>query len=254
LLTTQAFREVAVDGLPARRLFRTGDLAVRRPDGNIQVLGRIDSQVKLRGFRIELEEIEAILRRAPTVANCAVAVRGAADDQRLVAYIVLQPGAALAGEKLSAHVAAHLPDYMVPASWVALDALPLTPNKKLDRKALPDPKPVSERPQRTIVAPSTPLETKLATIWSEVLKIDRIGIHENLFGLGADSLHIFRIAARMNEAELPLKARHLLHNPTIAQLAAVLETTASERAADANDGLPSLREFRGGARRTRRST
>jgi amino acid adenylation domain-containing protein len=247
-LTAAAFRQIAVGEGPARRLYRTGDLAVRRANGDIQLLGRADHQVKLRGFRIELEEIEAVLRRARGVADCAVAMRESGGEPLLVGYVVPQPGTTIVTDQVAAHVGAHLPDYMTPTAWVTLESMPLTANRKLDRNALPNPKPGAEvHAQRVVVPPRTRLEHTLAAIWREVLKVEEVGVHDNLFSLGASSLHIFRIAARMVDANLNLQGKHLLRHPTIAQLAALLDSP-SERPS----GLPSLREFRGGARRSAR--
>ncbi|HWY61339.1 MAG TPA: amino acid adenylation domain-containing protein [Rhizomicrobium sp.] len=252
-LTARAFREIALEDSAARRLYRTGDLALRRPNGDIQLLGRADTQVKVRGFRIELEEIEAVLRRADGVADCAVAVRDVHAEPQLVGYIVAQPGAKPAMDGLAAHVAAHLPEYMVPAVWVTLEKLPLTPNRKLDRKSLPGPG-ADSRLERDVVAPRTRLENSIAGIWRDVLKLEIIGVHDNLFSLGASSLHIFRIAARMIDANLNLQAKHLLHHPTIAQIATLIESAGIDGAPDKASTLPSLRDFRGGARRGKRTS
>jgi amino acid adenylation domain-containing protein len=253
-LTAAAFRQIAVDEGPARRLYRTGDLALRRANGDIQLLGRADHQLKLRGFRIELEEIEAVLRRARGVADCAVAMRESGGEPLLVGYVVAQPGTAVATDQLAAHVATHLPDYMTPTAWMTLDSMPLTANRKLDRKALPNPKPGTEaHAQRVVVPPRTRLEQTLAGIWRDVLKVEEVGVHDNLFSLGASSLHIFRIAARMIDANLNLQGKHLLRHPTIAQLAALLDSETAATPSEKPSGLPSLREFRGGARRSVRS-
>ena len=154
-LTASSFREIGLDEGPARRLYRTGDLAVRSQTGDIQLLGRADHQVKLRGFRIELEEIEAVLRRAPGVTDCAVALREVGGDPGLVGYVVARPGAKVVPDQLAAHVAAHLPEYMTPKSWMTLDALPQTANRKLDRKSLPNPSPQrqTQRTHRSAHAP-----------------------------------------------------------------------------------------------------
>ncbi|WP_395665188.1 amino acid adenylation domain-containing protein [Methylocella sp.] len=246
-LDVAAFVDVSPDGGAPQRLYRTGDLARRLPDGGIEVLGRADAQVKLRGFRIELEEIEAVMRGCPGVAACATAIRTQGQGTpRLVGYYVA--ASALPAPELSGFAAQRLPDYMVPAVWMRLDALPFTPNGKLDRKALPTPELGAAEDKRVVAAPRTELEQKLVDIWREVLQINEIGVDDNLFALGADSIHLFRIAARMMAQNLGLEARHLMRFPTIAELAAAAEAGAGE--ADrrpARDQAPSLSSFRRGA-------
>jgi amino acid adenylation domain-containing protein len=245
-LTGQAFREVLLEDAAPRRLYVTGDLARRLPDGTIQLLGRADQQVKLRGFRIELEDIEAVLRRHPGVAAAAAAVTGhGAGVQRLVGYYVESANGAVDAAALTAHAAASLPDYMVPALWVRLDALPQTPNGKLDRKALPAPDPSAANAGRIVVPPRNPTEEKLAAIWREVLQLDEVGIHDNIFALGADSIHLFRIAARMIDQGTAFEARHLLRHPTIAELAAAEPEPARRGKREAG---PAVRSFRRPAR------
>ncbi|HEU0077037.1 MAG TPA: phosphopantetheine-binding protein [Longimicrobiaceae bacterium] len=199
-------------------MYRTGDLARYRPGGDIEYLGRIDAQVKVRGFRIEPGEIEAVLRRHPAVVECAVVARMAgAGDTRLVAYVV---GAAEA-DALRAHAGRSLPDYMVPGAFVSLDALPLTPNGKLDRKALPAPEYAAGAGR--YVAPRTPTEEVLAGIWAEVLRLERVGVAESFFELGGHSLLATRVVSRVRElfaVELPLRA--LFEHRTVEKLARVL--------------------------------
>ncbi|HVV94022.1 MAG TPA: amino acid adenylation domain-containing protein [Hyphomicrobiales bacterium] len=249
-LTAAAFRDVTLDDGHARRLYATGDLARRLPDGQIQLLGRADQQVKLRGFRIELEEIEAVLRAHPAVAGAAVRLTGESGGaQRLAGYYVEAAGAAVEPAALAAHAAASLPDYMVPALWAKLAALPLSPSGKLDRKALPEPDPSAAVAGRAIVAPRNPTEERLAAIWREVLGLREVGVEDNLFALGADSIHLFRIAAKMIEQGIGLEARHLLRHPTIAELA-----LAEPEAAGKRQALPSLKSFRRPAREPSRVT
>ncbi|MCF3935173.1 amino acid adenylation domain-containing protein [Acuticoccus sp. M5D2P5] len=243
-LTEAAFQMVALPGHAPRRLYRTGDIGRRLADGRVQLLGRRDNQVKLRGFRIELGDVETAMRGMEGVAAAAADVRtNAAGNRQLVGYYVAADGADIAPAGLAAHVAGMVPQYMVPTAWVALDALPQTGNGKLDRKALPDPSSGSVETERTYVAPATPLEATLAEIWSEVLGIHPIGTTDNLFSLGADSLNVFRISARMLDRNLGLEARHLIQHPTIKELAAFAETGAHTSTA------PSLKAFRGGQRR-----
>ena len=183
------------------------------------MLGRRDDQVKLRGFRIELGEIEAALTQIGTIAAGAVVLREDDGNKRLVGYFVERPGAHTGPAELMAALGDKLPDYMVPTLWVRMTALPMTANGKVDRRALPAPDPEAMRPAGEPVAPRTEMEAKLAEIWRTVLGLERIGVHDNLFELGADSIHVFRIAARMMDAGIGLTARHLIQHPTIAALA-----------------------------------
>ncbi|MGH8718630.1 MAG: non-ribosomal peptide synthetase, partial [Burkholderiales bacterium] len=202
------------------RLYKTGDLVRYLPDGNIEFLGRLDTQVKVRGFRIELGEIESVLNRHPKVKACAVLARDdTPGDKRLVAYIVLDENAPAASGDLRDFLRRKLPDYMLPSAFVFLDTLPFTANGKVDRRALPAPE-RTIRPEQDFVAPRTPNEQALAAIWAEVLKIDRVGIHDNFFDLGGHSLLATRVIARARQAlhcELPLRA--LFEAPTIERLA-----------------------------------
>ncbi|HEX2211053.1 MAG TPA: amino acid adenylation domain-containing protein, partial [Longimicrobium sp.] len=209
------------------RLYRTGDRARWRDDGALEYLGRLDHQVKIRGLRIEPGEIEAALRRHPDVADCAVIVReDAPGDPRLVAYTV---GGADA-EALRAHLRSSLPEYMVPAAFVALERLPVTPNGKLDRRALPAPEYAAAE---AYTAPRTPTEERLAAIWAEVLRIDRVGIHDSFFALGGHSLLATRAVSRVREAfgvELPLRA--VFETPTVAGVAPRVDALMRSRVDD----------------------
>ncbi|WP_333830542.1 non-ribosomal peptide synthetase/type I polyketide synthase [Pararhodobacter sp.] len=247
-LTAAAFREVDLPG-GRQRLYRTGDMARRLPDGTIEVLGRIDNQIKLRGFRIELGDVEGALRQLPSVGKAAVALRPGHDgSMQLVGYVVPEPGGAPSSADLMRQLQARLPGYMVPTAWVMLDALPQTMNGKLDRNALP--LPGADKvvvPLRTPTAPATGLERQLAGIWQEVLGLEAISTTDTLFALGADSLKVFRIAARMLDADLNLEARDLLEHPSIKELAAYAATR--DTTARSGPVRPSLRDFRNGARR-----
>jgi len=210
-LTAERFTPDPFDG-PGGRVYRTGDLVRFRPHGELEFLGRIDHQVKVRGFRIELGEIEAVLRSHSSVRDCIVLAR----ENRLIAYVV---GVDAAG--LRAFLGRRLPEYMVPAAFALLDALPLSPNGKIDRKALPDPQ-GSHAPS---AAPSDPVEELIAGIWAEVLGIDRVGVHESFFALGGHSLLATQVISRLRGAlgvELPL--RQLFETPTVADLARALRT------------------------------
>ncbi|MEA2756879.1 MAG: hypothetical protein QOJ54_3168 [Aliidongia sp.] len=214
---------------PSPRLYRTGDRARRLADGSILLEGRMDHQVKLRGFRIELGEIETAIGLLPGVAACAVGLRdGLSGVPQLVGYVVPQSPAHFAAGPIRAALAVELPDYMVPSSWVTLEALPLSANGKLDRAALPAPEemPVSSDQDQ----PANSLETKIRDIWIDVLKVECIGIHDDLLDLGADSIHFFQIAARANREGLPIPAKLLLKHRTISGLAAFLYSTQGDSA------------------------
>jgi amino acid adenylation domain-containing protein len=196
------------------RMYRTGDLVRYRKDGMIEFLGRADRQVKVRGFRIELGEIESVLNLAPGVRESAVMVReDAPGDRRLVGYYVAseQPSSAF---ELRTYLGQVLPDYMVPSTLVRMDALPRTPNGKLDQRALPTPEPAAA-PASAVAEPEKPQEKKMSEIWVEVLRLKQVGIDDNLFELGADSLHVFQIVARANKAGMKVSPKHVLQLRTI---------------------------------------
>jgi amino acid adenylation domain-containing protein/FkbH-like protein/non-ribosomal peptide synthase protein (TIGR01720 family) len=238
-------------GAPGARLYRTGDLARYRPDGAIEYLGRIDHQVKVRGFRIELGEIESMLLAHPAVREAVVVARPNAQGMlRLVAYVVenkeqtnkeqtngCPKGAQSSNlastdsssvssvhcslQDLRAFLGERLPDYMVPSAFVLLDALPLTPNGKLDRKALPDPQAERHDSAADGMLPRSSAEAALAAIWREVLGVERIGIHDNFFALGGDSILSLLVVSKAQQAGLRLTPRQLFQHQTIAELAAV---------------------------------
>ncbi|MDQ0741029.1 non-ribosomal peptide synthetase [Pseudomonas sp. W4I3] len=196
------------------RLYRTGDVVRYLPDGNLEFLGRNDFQVKLRGVRLELGEIEARLAAHPALREVAVLIR----DERLIAYFTLrEPAPSL--DSLRAHVLEQLPEYMVPAAFVQLDALPLNPAGKLDRKALPEPG-LDAVVSRAYEAPQGEVENLMATIWAQVLKLERVGRHDHFFELGGHSLLAVNLVARLRKAGLEVDARTLFSQPTLAQLAA----------------------------------
>ena len=203
------------------RLYRTGDLVRQRPDGVVEYLGRLDDQVKIRGFRIEPGEIEAVLADHPGIRECAVlARRDTPGEIRLVAYAVGQEPRQLRVEELRRHLQGRLPEYMLPSAWVLLDALPLTANGKLDRRALPAPELAGSVAGEEPGAPADPVEELLAAVWSEVLGVPRIGIHDDFFSLGGHSLLATQVASRIRDVlgvELPL--RRLFEASTIAELA-----------------------------------
>ena len=172
----------------------------QRADGSLEFAGRNDHQVKLRGYRIELCEIEAALAAHPVVCECVAAVKGNDADPRIIAYIVAAEGSTFTRAELAGFLKDKLPDYMIPAAFVALDRLPLTPSGKVDRRALPQPDEGRPDLESQYVAPRTPLEQQLAAIFAGVLKIDRVGIHDNFFDLGGHSFLVLRVLAEIEKA------------------------------------------------------
>ncbi|MGB6629861.1 MAG: amino acid adenylation domain-containing protein, partial [Terriglobales bacterium] len=212
------------------RMYKTGDLVRRTPDGAIEFLGRLDHQVKLRGFRIELGEIETALARYPGVREAVVIVReDIPGDKRLVAYVTSEQQAITVATVREA-LTGKLPNYMLPSAVVRLDAMPLTPNGKIDCKALPAPDTGRAARQKEFVAPRTEQEKTLAAIWAEVLHLERVGIQDNLFELGADSLHIFQIVARAGKVGMKIPPALILKHRTIAAVFAQLENAGASPA------------------------
>jgi len=208
---------------PGERLYRSGDLVRRLADGNIEFLGRNDHQVKIRGFRIEIPEIEAALGRHPSIRECVVTVwEDALGEKRLAAYVVPQPGHSPAASVLKAAIKETLPEYMAPSAFVFLEALPLSPNGKLDRKALPSPESVREE-GANYDPPRTPVEKLLAEIWQDILGIARAGVNDNFFDLGGHSLLLVRVHERIKETYPEISLADLLQYPTIAAIAGRLE-------------------------------
>jgi amino acid adenylation domain-containing protein len=209
---------------PHSRLYKTGDLTRYLADGNIEYLGRIDNQVKVRGFRVELGEIEAVLRQHPQVYSVVVIDRqDTPGDQRLVAYIVPQQDTVPTINELRQFLKTRLPNYMVPNVIVMLESLPLTPNGKVDRRALPAPDTNNEAMQANFVPPQDIVEQKLVEIWAEVLNVYPVGVKDNFFDLGGHSLLAVRLMARIEQQfkkNLPLAT--LFQNSTIQQLATIL--------------------------------
>ncbi|KST68574.1 amino acid adenylation domain-containing protein [Mastigocoleus testarum] len=211
--------------LQGLRLYKTGDLAKYLPDGNIEYLGRIDNQVKIRGFRVELGEIEAVLSQHSGVRESVIATqKDTLGNQSLVAYVTLLQQS-LNLDDLRSFLIAKLPEYMVPSAFVELETLPLTPNGKVNRSALPTPDITAFTRSNQFIAPHTPTQELLATIWAEVLGLKQIGIHDNFFALGGHSLLATQLISRVREAfcvEIPLSS--LFTNPTIEQLSLAIET------------------------------
>jgi aspartate racemase len=223
-LTAEKFIRNPFSGDSTSCLYRTGDRGRYLPDGNIEFLGRIDDQVKIRGYRIELGEIEATLGEHPMVREAvAMAREDTPGDRRLVAYIVLAQVTSQKAEELRNFLKGKLPEHMIPSALVFLESLPVTPNGKVDRKALPAPDQSRPELERAFVAPRIPLEERLARIWGEVLKLEKVGIHDNFFDLGGNSLLATQVISRIRtalDAEVPLRA--MFEAPTMAELAAVI--------------------------------
>ncbi|MGK5520022.1 amino acid adenylation domain-containing protein [Micromonospora sp. URMC 107] len=222
---------------PGGRLYRTGDLVRYRPDRTIEFLGRIDQQVKIRGFRMELGEIESALAEHPAIRAVAVVARETQPGEKgLVAYLVCRDGAPPSVGELRAHLGERLPDYMVPAQWMVLDALPLTTSKKVDRRALPAPTPVRADPGRAYEAPRTPLEETVAGIWAAVLEVDRVGVHDDFFDLGGHSLLATRVLAHLRQSfDIDLPLRLLFERTTVADLADAVHTAIENEIARLSD-------------------
>ncbi|MFN0056081.1 MAG: amino acid adenylation domain-containing protein [Planctomycetales bacterium] len=215
---------------PGGRMYRTGDLARWRGDGTLAFVGRADQQVKIRGFRIELGEIEAALVAQTGVGQATVMARDSGPrGKQLVAYVVPAPGMTVDQALLRRELGARLPDYMVPSAFVFLDQLPLTRNGKVDRKALPAPEMDRRHLEQSVVAPRTPVEELLAGIWSSVLGVEQVGIHDSFFELGGHSLLATKVTARVRDAlQVELPVRSLFEAPTVAELAARIEQTRSD--------------------------
>ena len=231
-LTAERFIADPFSRDPQARMYKTGDLAYWRGDGNIVYLGRNDTQVKIRGFRIELGEIEARLLQHPQLKEAVVLAREDEPGERhLVAYVVGQKASdtdnTLSVEMLRAHLKPVLPDYMLPTAFMILESLPLTLNGKVNRRALPAP-PRSREGVRGYVAPCTEIEHTLATLWTQVLKVDCVGVHDNFVELGGDSLHAMKLIARIAaELAVDVSVVEVLQSPTIQQIAKLVESRKS---------------------------
>jgi len=233
-LTAERFVPDPFSRTAGARLYRTGDLVRWRSDGNLEFLGRLDHQVKVRGYRIELGEVEAALRQHAAVREAVVLARqDAGSEQRLVAYLVTDRESEVGVSQWREHLSERLPEYMIPSAFVMLEAMPLTPNGKLDRAALPAPD--QQRPALVdrFVAPGTGVEQTLAEIWQQVLGVAEVGIHDNFFELGGDSILSIQIIARARREGLHLSPRQLFQHQTIAGLAGV---AASAGASEAEQG------------------
>jgi acyl carrier protein len=229
-LTAESFVDLPMSGT-FERLFRTGDLARRLPDGQLAFLGRADDQIKIRGFRIEPEEIASVLNRHPLVISSAVIAREVSSEKRLVAYIVAVEGAELRDEDLRELLNRHLPDYMVPSAFVLMSRIPITPNGKLDKAALPQPTDQNQVGRiASYVDPRNELEEVVAANIASILGLERVSIHDNFFLLGGHSLMGAQLIAKMRDTfDVELVLRNVFESPTVAKLAARIETLLTAR-------------------------
>jgi amino acid adenylation domain-containing protein len=230
-LTARKFIPNPFSEKPGTRLYKTGDLVRYLPDGNIEYLGRIDNQVKIRGFRIESGEIESVLTQYQSVREAVVVTpEDMPGDRQLVAYVVPAEAASLSVSLLKDFLSHKLPAYMMPSLFVLLDALPLAPNGKINRKALPAPDRTGLISKEDFVSPGTPTEEIIAGIWAEVLGLNQVGIHDNFFELGGHSLLATQVMSRLRkvfEVEIPL--RTLFESPTVEKLTFALLQIEGER-------------------------
>ena len=228
-----------------RRIYRTGDVGRLLPDGAIEWRGRTDHQVKLRGYRIELGEVETVLGGYPGVRESVVVLReDEPGEERLVAYYVAPYQQTPRTNELRGYLNGRLPEYMVPSVFVMLDAMPLTPSGKVDRRALPAPDPSGFRAENAYAEPRTPVEERLVEIWEEVLGLERVGIHDNFFELGGYSLLATRVVSRTRGAlgvELPL--RYLFETPSVAGLALAVTQMQAEEETDIEQMLAQLEQI-----------
>jgi aryl carrier-like protein len=214
-------------------LYKTGDLARYRSDGNVEYLGRIDHQVKIRGFRIELGEIEAVLGQHPKVRETVVVAReDIPNNQRLVAYVVPASEITFSAQELRDYIKEKLPDYMVPSAIVELNKLPLSPNGKIDRRALPVPEIQRLDLKEAYEAPNSEVERAIAKIWLEILHLEQVGINDNFFDLGGNSLLMVQINHKLREIlNYDISVVEMFQNPTIKSLAKYINISSKETSA-----------------------
>jgi hypothetical protein len=225
---------------PADVIYKTGDFGRLLPDGNFELVGRRDHQVKIRGQRVELGEVESVVRSVPGVHECVALVWGEEpDDQRLAAYVVAAGGRTLDVRALQQAARASLPDVMAPSSFTVLDSLPLNANGKIDRKALPAPGPGEASRAEDYVAPSGDTEERLAAIWAGVLRLERVGARDNFFWLGGHSLLATQVISRVrDEFGVALPLRTVFERPSVGGMAeAIREAGAAQTEADELDVL-----------------
>src|SRR5205085_4239044 len=236
-LTAEKFIPNPFSAEAGARLYKTGDSGRYSADGTIEYVGRVDRQVKVRGFRIELGEVEARLRKHGAVTEAVVVAREeAGGDKRLVAYVVSDREEAVTPGELRGYLKEELPEHMLPAAIVLLDALPLTASGKVNLRALPAPEEI--KPEEDHIEPRTPVEKELARIWVEVLGLERVGITDNFFELGGDSILSIQIVARARDAGLSFTPKQLFQHQTISELAAITKISRAGAAEEeASEGV-----------------
>jgi non-ribosomal peptide synthetase component F len=213
------------------RLYRTGDTGRYQRDGQVEYVGRLDEQVKVRGYRVELGEIEAELREQGTVREAVVILReDQAGSKRLVAYVVAEAKTSVS--ELRQSLQERLPEYMIPSAFVMLEEMPLTVNGKVDRRALPAPDSSRPKLEKVYVAPRNEREEKLAGIWSQVLGLEQVGVHDNFFELGGDSIIIIKIIGKMTQIGFEVTAKQIHDHPTVAELASAVSESEPEEVFD----------------------
>ena len=230
-LTAAKFIPDPFDAAPGARLYKTGDLARLLPDGNIEFLGRLDDQVKLRGFRIEPGEIEAVLGEHPRVRQSTVVLReDVHEDKRLTAYVVARDEPTSLVDELRLFLKARLPAYMIPSAFAVLESLPLTPSGKVDRRSLPLPARIGRDGGQAFVAPRTTIEVVLAELWRQLLGVEQVGVDDNFFDLGGHSLLVTRLVAQIEQRlQVDLPVRVLFESPTLAEFAARIHADGHPR-------------------------
>jgi natural product biosynthesis luciferase-like monooxygenase protein len=230
-LSAEKFIPHPLSNVPGARLYKTGDLARHLPDGAVEFLGRLDHQIKIRGYRVELEEIEAVLTEHSAVRESVVLAReDTPGDKRLVAYIVLNGDLAPGDNDLRNYLKGRFPDYMVPSAFVSVEVLPLTPNGKVDRRALPAPEKAHSGMKTAYASPRNNLEQSITAVWQRVLRVGRVGIHDNFFDLGGHSLLMAQVHSELRQSfnkDFPLVK--ILEHPTISSLAKYLAEEESEQ-------------------------
>jgi len=253
-LTAEKFVDDPFASRPGAKLYRTGDLARFREDGNVEFLGRIDHQVKVRGHRIELGEIELAMQAHPAVREAVVVAReDIPGDQRIVGYMVLHADRVVTSTEIRQRLEQQLPDYMIPSAFVIMDALPLTPNLKVDRKALPAPDRLDAQSTKLYVPPENELQEKIAAIWQELLNVSRVGVNENFFDLGGHSLLSVQAHRRLGEVvEHRLSITDMFRYPTIQGLTEAIRQTSESNASEPVSSVGDTASRRAAARRAAR--
>jgi amino acid adenylation domain-containing protein len=238
-LTAERFVPHPYGASGGERLYRTGDLGRYRRDGRIEYVGRRDHQVKIRGYRIELGEIEAVLTQHPAIRDSVVVASGDGAARRLVAYLISDEKQKPTVSDLRRFLSEKLPDYMVPSVFALLDEMPITPNGKADRNALPEPEQLRIQPEDSYETPRNTVEETLVEMWAEALGIERVGIHDNFFDLGGHSLLVTQLNSRVKERfQIEIALRSMFESPTVATLAQLIEQCQAQ---PKNESVPKLK-------------